>query len=444
MEIDRVTARLARPTSPAALAAFRIFFGLLMAFAAIRFWLKGWIESLYIEPQFHFKYAWFPWVDVLPSFWLHGVFILMVISALLIAAGAYTRTAAAVFFTAFVYTELIDKTTYLNHYYLVSLVAFLLIWLPSDRLWALKPAHPSKTSIPAGAYTVLRWQFGLVYFFAGVAKLNADWLLRGEPLGTWLKGFSHLPFLGSILANDSIAIVMSWGGAVFDLTIWMWLLSGRLRWLAVMMAVGFHLTVGVLFPIGIFPWVMLLGVSLFLPPEWPRQFLSRWTQKSVTPMDTSQRHTVSRLWLIAAVIWVTAQVAIPLRHLGYEGPVNWTEQGFRFSWRVMLIEKTGTLDYRIETEQPRASYRVNPRDSLTPLQFKMLVTQPDMIADYARHLDETFRAKGYGDVRVFADSFVSFNGRLSQRYVDHTIDLSEETEQHGHIVVPLEVIKWSE
>ena len=28
----------------------------------IRFWAKGWIEKLYIDPVFHFKYYGFEWV----------------------------------------------------------------------------------------------------------------------------------------------------------------------------------------------------------------------------------------------------------------------------------------------------------------------------------------------------------------------------------------------
>ena len=119
METNRVIARLSRQVDPAGLAAFRIFFGLLMAYAAIRFWSKGWIDTLYVDPQFHFKYAWFTWVDVVPRFWLHVIFVVMVTSALMIAIGLLTRTAATTFFFAFVYTELIDKTTYLNHYYLL-------------------------------------------------------------------------------------------------------------------------------------------------------------------------------------------------------------------------------------------------------------------------------------------------------------------------------------
>jgi hypothetical protein len=53
-----------------------------------------------------------------------------------------------------------------------------------------------------------------------------------------------------------------------------------------------------------------------------------------------------------------------------------------------------------------------------------MATQPDMIADYARHLRARFEARGLTDVRVYADAWVSFNGRRSQRLVDPTVDLA--------------------
>ena len=38
------------------------------------------------------------------------------------------------------------------------------------------------------------------------------------------------------------------------------------------------------------------------------------------------------------VLFLGIQFLLPLRHLLYPGNVNWTEEGFRFAWRVMLVE----------------------------------------------------------------------------------------------------------
>ena len=41
----------------------------------------------------------------------------------------------------------------------------------------------------------------MVYVFAGLAKLNADWLLDAQPLRIWLAARSDLPIVGPLLAQ---------------------------------------------------------------------------------------------------------------------------------------------------------------------------------------------------------------------------------------------------
>ena len=63
---------------------------------------------------------------------------------------------------------------------------------------------------------------------------------------------------------------------------------------------------------------------------------------------------------------------------------------------------------------------------LTPLQEKMMSTQPDMILQYAHMLRDHFSAAGMDSPRVFADAYVTVNGRLSRPFVDNGTDLSRE------------------
>ncbi len=115
------------------LVTFRIVFGVLMLFAVLRFWSKGWIHELYIAPDFHFKYFGFEWVTPFTGNGMYWVFALMGLAALCIALGFFYRISAALFFLSFTYVELLDVANYLNHYYFVSLVAFLLIFFPAHR-----------------------------------------------------------------------------------------------------------------------------------------------------------------------------------------------------------------------------------------------------------------------------------------------------------------------
>ena len=80
--------------------------------------------------------------------------------------------------------------------------------------------------MPAWTVNLLRFQVGVVYLFAGLAKLNADWL-AGEPMRTWLKERGSYAVIGPLLASEPAAYFFSWGGALFDLSIGFLLLSRR-------------------------------------------------------------------------------------------------------------------------------------------------------------------------------------------------------------------------
>ena len=117
------------------------------------------------------------------------------------------------------------------------------------------------------------------------------------------------------------------------------------------------------------------------------------------------------------------QILLPLRHYLYSGHVNWTEEGFRFAWRVMLIEKAGFLEYRVQMNERDRMLVHSPRKDLTRVQYKMLSTQPDMIVQYAHQIAEHYKDKGFSGLRVYARSSIWFNGHASQTYVDPNIDL---------------------
>ena len=196
------------PIDIASLAAFRILFGLLMAAAMVRFLANGWVNELYVLPKFHFPYAGFGWVRALPGDWMHAHFVALVILALMVAAGIFYRVAIILFSLSFTYVELIDQSAFLNHYYLISLLSGILIFLPAHRAWSLD-VHRQPTlrlaTVPAWTINLLRFQVAIVYLFAGLAKVNADWLLRAQPLRIWLAARSDLPIIGDWLQQLWIA-----------------------------------------------------------------------------------------------------------------------------------------------------------------------------------------------------------------------------------------------
>lgn len=415
-----------------------------MLAAVVRFAALGWIGELYATPTFHFTYWGFDWVRPWPLWGLYIHFALMAVAAGAVALGFHARLSACAYLLLFTYAELLDKSAYLNHYYLVSLLAFLLVLLPSGAAASLD-ARRRGGERPAlrWNYWLLRGQLAIVYFYAGAAKLNPDWLWHGEPLRLWLGTLADTPVLGHFAEERWVALAMSWAAMLYDVSVAPLLIWRRTRVLAFGMAVVFHVSVWLMFPIGMFPWIMLIGATVFFEPDWPRRWLSRLGSRvrgrigATSPEGARVRG--SRALLALAGLHLCLQLLLPLRFLLYPGTVNWSEEGFRFAWRVMLIDKAGQVEFEVVTPSTGERFQIYPRRELTPLQYRMMSTQADMIHQYALHLEDRYLAQGYSDVKVYARAWVSLNGRPSRRFIDPNIDLASEprTLAPSRFILPL-------
>ena len=432
----RISEAAGRPVAADSLALFRILFGLLVAAGSLRFLAMGWVDRLYLEPANHLTHAGFDWVRPLPGPWMHLLLLALAVLGICIAIGYRQRAAAGIFALGFAYTELIDAALYLNHYWLVTLLAVLLLLLPADRHWSLDAWSgrvEAAPCIPAGVIWLLRSQIAAVYLFAGLAKLNPDWLLQAQPLGLWLPDRSHLPLVGPFLEQPAAAHMASWGGAFFDCTIVGWLLWRRTRLLAYCAVAGFHLATGVLFQIGIFPWLMAASALLFFAPDWPTRLLARLGRRPLPAAagagdDRSARQgpvaNLSGPVLAALTVLVAAQLLLPLRHYAYPGNVRWTEEGYYLAWRVLLTEKSGLMDFRVTDPDSGRTWTAGPELVLSEWQIEQAATRPGLIQKTAYLLEEHYRRSGAADVEVRADAWVSMNGSRAQRIVDPEIDLT--------------------
>ncbi|WP_339814882.1 HTTM domain-containing protein [uncultured Imperialibacter sp.] len=422
--------------SIAPLVIFRMLFGILMALSTIRFAAKGWISELYIEPRYFFTFYGFEWVKPLPGIGMYFVFALIFISAVTIALGWRYRLSAIVFFLSFTYVELIDKTNYLNHYYAISLVSFLLIFMPAHRRFSIDSHRNPKLfsgQTPSWAPFLLKFQLGVVYFFAGVAKLNADWLLEAQPLKIWLPAKSNLPLIGSILEEPWAAYLLSWGGALYDLLIVFFLLWAKSRPIAYGFVVVFHVLTYLLFPgIGMFPFIMVGLTLIYFSADFHEKVLGKLEDLfSIQPpvqQPGSSSQALTGVWRMAVVLFVSWQLLMPMRYVLYPGPLFWREEGYRFSWRVMLMEKAGTVTFHVHDQASGRKGQVAAYEYLTPQQEKMMATQPDMILQFAHFLAEELKRKGLVDPEIRAESAVSLNGRRSRPLIDPTVNLVRQQE----------------
>jgi hypothetical protein len=332
------------------------------------------------------------------------LFVVLIVSALGIACGWRVRLSSSVFAVAFIYAHLCDKANYLNHYYLIGLLACWFIVLPLGaradftRAWVLY---------------ALRFQVALVYVFGGIGKLGVDWLVHGEPMQLWLSANAGWPLIGRLFDVNGIGLVASWFGALFDLGIVPALLWHRTRRIAYIVLVIFHVLTALLFNIGMFPWLMMIAATLFFAPSWPRRYLPHLGHGMSGAAVRS-----SGLAILA--VYALVQIVLPLRALLYPGNTLWSEEGFRFAWRVMLIEKSGDLEFRVVDREGHV-HTVSPRAYCTPFQARMAGTQPDMILELAHWI-----AHDNPGSQVFADAPVSFNGRFGTALINHKVDLANE------------------
>jgi len=421
-----ILAYLFRPISIAPLITFRIIFGALMLYSTIRFVAKGWVHSHLIAPKLHFTYFGFAWIKPLPEVWMYVVFGLMLLACVGIILGCFYRVSAIIFFLTFTYTELIDITYYLNHYYFVSLVAFLLIFVPANRAFSLdirRKPHLKQHQVPAWTIGVFKLQIAIVYFYAGVAKMNSEWLLDAMPLSIWLPAKTSLPLIGFIFKYKITAYLFSWAGMLFDTLIVGFLLWRKTRILAYAAVVVFHTLTGLLFQIGVFPLVMSCCVLIFFSAEFHQRLIPLGQSNAIYPESWSK---FSKKWITALVImFFTFQVLFPWRYLLYKGNLFWTEEGYRFSWRVMLMEKAGTATFFVKDTKTGREGAVPNRQFLNDEQEKQMAMQPDLILQYAHFLKKYYATKGVTNPAVRAKVQVTLNARPSQLLIDPEVDLSK-------------------
>ena len=106
-----ISSYLSKTQESSSLALFRLGFGFLMTFSIVRFWLKGWIKTMYIDPSFHFTFYGFEWVKPIGEY-TYILFFICGLSAFLVAIG-YKYYIAIITFFFVIYIYRIDGQNHL-------------------------------------------------------------------------------------------------------------------------------------------------------------------------------------------------------------------------------------------------------------------------------------------------------------------------------------------
>lgn len=485
----RFALKLFAPVDIGMLAFFRIAFGVLMTYESYRYFSEGWVYRNYIEPDFHFTFFGMSWVKPWPGVGMYVSFGAMAFLGTMIAVGFCYRAAALLFALNFAHIFLVEEAYYLNHFYLITIISFMMVLLPANRAWSVDAwLRPSLFSTTAPAWTLwlLRFQIGVAYFFGGIAKMNPDWA-RGEPMrATLAEQAAKFPLLGPWFTEEWMVRGFSWGGLLFDLLIVPALMWRRTRWAAFVAALAFNLSNSIMFEIGIFPWFMVCATMLFFPPDWvqvepPKSAdepakgakgsgRSAVVEPAARPMLPAPAVRTQKLIMALLAAWVALQLVLPFRHLLYPGDVSWTEEGHYFAWHMKLRRKHGSTTFRAVTpdgqqhselklvefasselksrmksrlknlqEQERRTLPDGQFLYISGRQRKKMAGRPDMILQYAHFLHDEFERNGFGDVAIYCDSSISLNGRAPQPLVDSAVNLAavERSLRPASWIVPL-------
>ncbi len=423
-------------TDISTLVLFRVVFGCIMLWEVFRYIEYDWIYRYWIEPKMNLTYWPFDWVHPLPGDGMYFLFYALGILAFFITIGFAYRISTVLFFLGFSYQFLLEQTRYLNHFYLVILVAFIMIFLPLNRSMSVDAKiNPKIKSETASLWCLwlIRFVLALPYFFGGIAKINYDWL-HGQPLAIWLADDTSLPIIGKYFTENWMILFMSYSGMLLDLLIIPVLLFKRTRLIGFIAILSFHLINDQIFTIGIFPWFMIFATTLFFSPSWPRKIYNalrpepkKWNLDiqniSPAPIKLNKNQKIVAYFLAA---WFLFHITVPLRHFIIPGNSNWTEEGHRYAWHMKLRTKRGIGQYKVVDKSNGETIAfVDPADYLEDWQLRKMAGRPYLIHAFVKQVAKAYSKKGI-DVAIYAQVIATLNGRAYQDLIDPNVDLANQ------------------
>jgi HTTM domain/Vitamin K-dependent gamma-carboxylase, lumenal domain len=427
--LSRWVSYLLEPVDAASTAVFRIVFGAMVAWDMARYLANGWIDEYYILPKIHFTYLYLDFVRPWPGQWMYVHFAVTGLAALAVALGLFYRFATVLLFVTYSYIFLLEESVYMNHYYLIALLAFLLIWIPADREFSFdmrRKAHLPR-SVPRWCVLLLRFQLFIVYFYGAIAKLNPDWL-AGEPMySEILRHGSDVPRIAYGLPAALLAYAIAYGGIAIDASVPILLSFRRTRRFGFAFAFVFHALNEVFLNIGVFSYLMTGAITIFFDPDWPRQLWRRLRGEAPAAVVSPARSPHSRrrhLGLAAVHLYVLWQLIFPLRHfILYPGNVSWTEEGHRFAWQMKLRKKRSRMTIHVTDPASGRQWTIDPSEDLRPRQLRKLETFPDILLQYVHYHRDLLRARGIDPI-ITVDWQCSLNGGPYLPLVDPSVNLA--------------------
>ncbi|WKB79942.1 HTTM domain-containing protein [Cellulophaga lytica] len=424
-----MTTFLFKKIDNAGLILFRIFFGILISLESFGAILTGWVKANLVEPTFNFSFIGFEWLNTITGPGMYAYFVIMGITGIFISVGYKYRYSMLTFALLWTSVYLMQKTSYNNHYYLLMLISWIMVFFPANAdnsIDARKNPEIRTNKMYAYNKYIIVLQLTIVYTYASVAKLYADWLDFGF-IKVLMQNKANYFLIGEFLQLAWVHKVVAVFGILFDLLIIPALLWKPSRKIAFVLAIFFHLFNSIVFQIGIFPYLALAFTVFFFEPQKLRKIFYMVEKKAlpITTTTPKYKNLVVSIW----IIYFLFQLVLPVRHHFFKDDVLWTEEGHRLSWRMMLRSRSGSVTFTTVDKDTNEKKRINLSNYLTKKQRRKIGAYPDFIWQFAQHLKKEAK-KENKNIAVYVNSRVSVNGKPYQPFIDPKVDLAQEKWHH--------------
>lgn len=404
------------------LIVFRIFFGFLISCESFGAIITGWVKRVLIEPKFTFSFIGLEWLQPLSGYGMYFYFIIMGLFGIAIMLGYRYRVAIIGYTILWAGVYFMQKTSYNNHYYLLLIISFYMIFLPANQYASLdvkqQRIHKQNT-MPYWISLLFIVQVTIVYFYAAIAKFYPDWL-DGTFTKLLLSGTTSNEFLLKIFLNKYFYLFIAYAGILFDLLIVPLLLFKKTRTIALAASLSFHLFNAIFLQIGIFPFFALSFSLFFYPPEKIRKLFFKNKLSIEEPI--AYNYSRKRIFLYFLIPFLFIQFILPLRHHLIEGDVLWTEEGHRLSWRMMLRKRDGFINFKIKNNDTGEITSYDYHKNLSPKQANTLATKPDFIWQYCQRIKQEYSGK---NISIFIDCKNNINNGEFKTLIDPKQDFAK-------------------
>ncbi|XP_055847044.1 vitamin K-dependent gamma-carboxylase [Episyrphus balteatus] len=464
---DKFTQWLKRPVDGAALGIFRAMFGaaMLIDIAEER---GGSQMDLNFGDE---RTCHFPLFDFIQNFSLPVmglVYLTMWLGALGIALGYNFRLSCLAFVVPYWYIMLLNKPAWNNHSYLFGLSSVLLMMTDANRFWSFDYPYvkENKTSVPYWNYFLIKFQFFILYAYAGLKKFSPEWL-AGYAMSNLGNHWVFAPFRTVLSVEMTDLLIIHWFTAIFDFSIPFLMTFHGTRKFATPFMLSFHLMNTRLFSIGMFPWVCLAEVPLFFDVSWPRkiseQILGVKQKKTKSEIEDSQDLKCSnredekpdltknlkvkppldsknspavvtwndKIRTAVILMYCCIQLFLPFSHFITKGYNNWTNGLYGYSWD-MMVHSYDTILTSVKVVDNKNG-NIHYLEPFAFTHYDRWTKSADMAKQYAkcihrnivREISKNPKNKliSSSNISIYFDIWCSMNGRFQQRTFNPNVDI---------------------